>query len=349
MLGNPKWKSQGTGGLDIEFREIAIRAYALTFIQIDRKRIVMNRRKIWKVSGVALLLCGLTQAGTLTTFDAPGAGTGSGQGTFANDINPAGAITGYYLDGNGAYHGFLRAPDGAITTFDAPGAGASQYQGTLAISLDPAGAVAGYYYDDNTVAHGFVRATDGSFIRFDVSAAGTGYGQGTEAANINPAGAIAGVYLDANDVFHGFLRAPDGAITTFDVPGAGTGRYQGTITGFASCLSPAGAIAGYYIDANGAGHGYERAPDGAITRYNASGAGTASGQGTFAFTINPAGTSAGQYIDANGAIHGFLREPNGAITAFDVSGAGTGSGQVRSARASTRQVILQDNTSTRTV
>ena len=94
MLGNPKWKSQGTDGLDIEFREIAIRAYALTFIQIDRKRIVMNRRKIWKVSGVALLLCGLTQAGTLTTFDAPGAGTGSGQGTFANDINPAGAITG---------------------------------------------------------------------------------------------------------------------------------------------------------------------------------------------------------------------------------------------------------------
>jgi hypothetical protein len=25
--------------------------------------------------------------------------------------NPAGAITGYYLDGNNAYHGFLRLPD----------------------------------------------------------------------------------------------------------------------------------------------------------------------------------------------------------------------------------------------
>src|SRR5947209_6920721 len=37
-----------------------------------------------------------TEAGTFTTFDAPGAGTGSHQGTRAFAINPAGAITGYY-------------------------------------------------------------------------------------------------------------------------------------------------------------------------------------------------------------------------------------------------------------
>src|SRR5712671_1761069 len=42
------------------------------------------------------------------TFDAPGAGTGSGQGTFPNGINEPGTITGYYIDNNDVSHGFLR-------------------------------------------------------------------------------------------------------------------------------------------------------------------------------------------------------------------------------------------------
>jgi hypothetical protein len=43
-----------------------------------------------------------------TTFDVPGAGTGAGQGTFTYCNNPAGAITGYYIDASGVSHGFLR-------------------------------------------------------------------------------------------------------------------------------------------------------------------------------------------------------------------------------------------------
>jgi hypothetical protein len=46
--------------------------------------------------------------GTITTFDAPGAGTGPGQGTFSIGNNPSGAITGYYVDGSNVNHGFLR-------------------------------------------------------------------------------------------------------------------------------------------------------------------------------------------------------------------------------------------------
>lgn len=69
--------------------------------------------------------------GTITTFDAPGAGTGQFQGTFAYNINPAGAIAGQYLDANNVYHGYVRAPDGAITTFDAPDAGTGAFQGRL--------------------------------------------------------------------------------------------------------------------------------------------------------------------------------------------------------------------------
>ena len=59
--------------------------------------------------GVLGVVHGLLRApnGTLTTFDAPGAGTGFGQGTFALDINPAGEIAGQYNDNSNVYHGFL--------------------------------------------------------------------------------------------------------------------------------------------------------------------------------------------------------------------------------------------------
>jgi hypothetical protein len=50
--------------------------------------------------------------GTITTFDAPGAGTcpasGAMNGTFPLGINAPGAITGYYLDASCVGHGFLR-------------------------------------------------------------------------------------------------------------------------------------------------------------------------------------------------------------------------------------------------
>lgn len=49
--------------------------------------------------------------GTITTFDAPGAGTAPGQGTVADDINPEGVITGFYFDANNVSHGFVREGD----------------------------------------------------------------------------------------------------------------------------------------------------------------------------------------------------------------------------------------------
>src|SRR5450631_3912194 len=82
----------------------------------------------------------------IITFDAPGAGTGPGQGTFLQTnpgtINPAGAITGFYCDAINC-HGFLRAPDGTFTTFDAP----DDVGGTYPACINPAGAITGYYSD----------------------------------------------------------------------------------------------------------------------------------------------------------------------------------------------------------
>jgi len=55
--------------------------------------------------------------GTITTLDAPGAGTGplGEQGTFADGINPSGQITGYYVDSGYVRHGFLLVPQVAVS------------------------------------------------------------------------------------------------------------------------------------------------------------------------------------------------------------------------------------------
>jgi hypothetical protein len=49
-------------------------------------------------------------SGTITTFEAPGAGAGAMQGTVCFSINSAGAIAGTYIDANYVYHGFVRMP-----------------------------------------------------------------------------------------------------------------------------------------------------------------------------------------------------------------------------------------------
>jgi hypothetical protein len=210
-----------------------------------------------------------------------------------------------------------------IVTFDAPGAGTSPGQGTVAFGINPVGAITGFTRDASDVRHGFLRARDGAFTIFDAPGAGTASGQGTRAYSINASGTIAGWYSDAKGLVHGYLRARDGRFTTFDVPGAGgagTGPYPGTLASF---INPSGAIAGFYTDANYAGHGFVRAPDGTITKFDAPGAGTGSGEGTYVVTptggINPAGEITGDSCDAV-TCHGFLRTPDGTITTFDPPG-----------------------------
>ena len=146
--------------------------------------------------------------GTITTFDVPGAGTGPGQGTFPGLIdclNPAGVITGDYLDASSLNHGFVRTPEGTIITFDVPGA----VNGTYPAGINPMGTITGGYVDASFVSHGFVRALNGLITTFDPPGAGTGPGQGTIGFfSINPVGAITGFYFDSSNMLHGFLRTP---------------------------------------------------------------------------------------------------------------------------------------------
>jgi hypothetical protein len=49
-------------------------------------------------------------SGVISSFAAPDAGTGSGQGTLGESINNLGAIAGYYYDAGSVIHGFLLKP-----------------------------------------------------------------------------------------------------------------------------------------------------------------------------------------------------------------------------------------------
>jgi len=270
-------------------------------------------------------------SGTITLFDAPGAGTGKNRGTFPISINTGGVITGMFSDTNSVYHGFVRAAGGTITPFDAPGANLSLDAGTIPTSINTAGTITGMYRDPSLVYHGFVRAADGTISTFDAPGAGTGYAQGTEPLSINTAGTITGYYRDANYVSHGFVRFTNDTFTVIDAPGAGTNpgqvkglEFQGTM---AVSINAGGVITGSWADSKFANHGFVRTPDSTIGEFDVPGAGGA-GAGTFGTvpgSINTGGVIAGVYQDANGVFHGFQRATDATITSFDAPRAG-GSG-----------------------
>ncbi|MGH9741085.1 MAG: chitobiase/beta-hexosaminidase C-terminal domain-containing protein [Candidatus Acidiferrum sp.] len=96
-----------------------------------------------------------------TTLDITGAGTsGMFPGTIPLVMNGAGDISGFYEDGNGVNHGFVRAANGTVTApIDAPGAGTSgMLPGTISMGINAAGNSTGTYADANGVFHGFARA-----------------------------------------------------------------------------------------------------------------------------------------------------------------------------------------------
>jgi hypothetical protein len=230
--------------------------------------------------------------GTITEFDATGAGTGKGQGTLAACIDTAGDVAGPYIGPSGAYHGFVRTANGAsMSTFDAPNAGTGINQGTFPFAIDTAGDIAGYYIDAMGVYHGFLRpAANVNIISFDALNAGTIRNQGTRAFGIDTAGDIAGFYLDTKGVSHGFVRtAANGTFTSFDVPGAGTAPHGLGPGTFPLSINTAGNVAELYLDAKDVLHGFMRAASGTITSFDAPGAGTGAIQGTGGLSINSLG------------------------------------------------------------
>jgi len=123
--------------------------------------------------------------------------------SFGESITTDETTTGYFLDKDLVYLGFLRDREGVFTVFGAPSVGSSPYQGTFVSAINPAHSITGAYIDWNNAYHGFVRSADGDFTIFNVPGA-----TGINPQAINAAGAIAGYFYDQNYVARGFLYTP---------------------------------------------------------------------------------------------------------------------------------------------
>src|SRR5438874_695794 len=166
-----------------------------TFYFAKRKLQLMPAATILIALATSIQIC----AQTITTFDAPGAGTGPGQGTYATNIAPSGPIIGFSRDANDVRHGFVRSQDGSFTIFDAPGAGTAAGQGTRAYSINPSGTITGHFTDSVNAAHGYVRSNQGVITVFDAPGAGTGPGR-----RLPPGYLWRGLYSERNH--HGSLH-----------------------------------------------------------------------------------------------------------------------------------------------
>jgi N-acetylneuraminic acid mutarotase len=292
-------------------------------------------------------------SGVISTFDAATLPTSYGStnpGTIVISINASGEVSGFYIDGIGAMHGFLRDAGGTITTFEDPNAGTGSQQGTIVTGIDAAGDVIGVYIDANNAIHGFVRnGTTGAYTIIDAPGAGTGTYQGTYPDAFDAAGDISGSFTDANNVGHGFVLPANGTIVTYDAPDV-----NATASLIAGSSGRATALANRTINASSLNNGHKNSSSflskiksflsksGGIT--SASGGATRASSGLFSGgsslpyataslgnlffnSVNASGQIVGLYTNGDAVIHSYLRAANGTITTFDAPNAGTGAQQ----------------------
>lgn len=198
--------------------------------------------------------------GDFTTFHAPGAGNGPGQGTGTVAIislSPERTITGTYIDCNIATMRFtdryaLRTAPSTVSTrlVQAPG------QWTDTDGLNPAGTIPGPYFDSNSVLQRYVRARDGTVTTFDALGAGADAGRAHAASRGETRkGRSREVTQTRATRITGFFRQRTVAspASTLRARAAGQGS-------FPLSDNPLGTITGCEIDANGAAHGFPRTP-----------------------------------------------------------------------------------------
>lgn len=271
----------------------------------------------------------------ITTIDAPAAGTGKGQGTWATAINASEEIAGYFIDANFGCHAFVRRRNGTFIPFDGP-TGCP-----IPASMNQSGVVTGTYGDrsfgcsggqpDNPPGcgglHAFVRNGDGTFVSFDAPEAlrnslepSGNLNPQTFPRSINSVGEVTGIYTtcEQSSCNSSFLWTPDDTFVSFDPPNANPHDFIG-----AHSVNAQGAIVGTFGDRNtGLFHGFVRARDGTFTIIDGPGVDQGAGGSTGATAINSRGEILGEFSTTNaGPHHSYLRAPDGAFTVFDFPGA----------------------------
>lgn len=247
----------------------------------------------------------------MTSFDAPGAGTGVSQDAPGSAAARAAATKAAVTHVDSAGQGLTIPPPtavGTFITFDVPGA----VNGTFPASINNGGAITGSYGDNiGSGSHGFIRAANGSFVTFDVQ--GAVFGTFPSAVSNN--GDTVGSYQDnIGSGFHGFIRTAKGSFVTFDAPGGGF------IFG-SSFINARGEVAGSYFDVNFVQHSFLRTANGELTPIDP----PAGVNGSFPSAITPNGVILGVYFDASFASIGFRRDSSGNFT--EVTGPGGLTGQ----------------------
>ncbi len=243
----------------------------------------------------------LAQA-TFVSIDAPGAGNGPGQGTFPLAINRSGMIVGYFIDGSGMEHGFIRAADGAFTTVDVPGA-----MGTQITTVNSLGLAAGFYFLATTTP-GFLRYRNGAIGLLNDP--GTSY---TTPAAMNDKGQVAGDLGLSGGATRGFIWSPTQSFTIVSYR-----YYAGSFVGVTG-LNSSGVTIGSYSDHfdQRTFHAFIRDSAGEVTSFDATG----STKNTHASAINSSGQITGYYFDSSdNETQSFVRSTDGTITLLTLAG-----------------------------
>ncbi len=249
-----------------------------------------------------------------TIVEVPGAAE-----TFADFVSSTDAVIGSYVDSDGIYHGYVRAPDGRFIFADV---------------LDVSNLEYFFAHGVNDVGVAVVRAKAvgdiprtyvGTFgqiheLRFPGSVT-------TEGWNINRNGSVVGHYKLADGRTHGFIARP---IMDTDAPGddqqpvvAPTDAnytYESiNVPGVQFLALTASSdfedYAGYTKSANGKKIVGWTLIDGVFTRYDFPGS-----QNTYFYALGNNGQAAGHYQDSDGNYHGVVLE-NGELRQYDFPGA----------------------------
>jgi hypothetical protein len=227
---------------------------------------------------------------------------------YAQAVNTAGEVAGFYTDNTGTSHGFTWTA-GTFTTINIAGS-----SGTWITGINDDGVICGYFHKTSSSSSGVTlgfQQTGTTVVSFALNA----NARATFPGGINTAGEISGYDESgslADGVFGGFILsgAPRGTATTVDVSGQ-AGTWVGAVNnsedvvGFAGAdLDPTTPVEAFAYNASKATFEIFNMPDMVQTRF---------------YGINDLGTIVGYGLDSTELTHSFIFK-SGTYNAFSIPG-----------------------------
>ncbi len=242
-----------------------------------------------------------------TIIEYPGASA-----TYADFVNVQGSIVGSYIDAEGVYHPYVRAPDGRFVSLAILGAENLEYLfvhgiNDASISVTRAKLVG----DVPRTYVGPFEDTHELLVPDSVS---------TEGWNINQDGSVVGNYISTDGRRHGFIARPVRDDQPVVTPTAFNYTFETIDVDGVDFLALTASsdfedYAGYVRPPDGEKEVAFTLIDGVFTTYDFPGS-----QKTHFYALGNDGTAAGHYQDSGGLHHGVILE-NGELRQYDFPGA----------------------------